>query len=84
MMTRLSCRTKDIDIETKFLSGMCQVFRGHSIVAKSRYGHFEWLAFDTDTDILILKSILSIKLCQVLELSFLILWLGMFFLVTCH
>ena len=27
MMTRFSCRTKDIDFETKFLFGMCQVSR---------------------------------------------------------
>ena len=51
---------------------MCQVLRGHLIVAR---GYQE---------ILILKSVLSMKMCQVLEVSLLFLWLVMFFLVTCH
>ena len=56
------------------------MLQGHLIMARSRQGYFS----DTDQEILILKSILSMNLCQVLEVSLLFLCLDMFFLVTSY
>ena len=71
-MTRLWCRTKDIDFETKFLFGMYQVL----------LGHFEGLGFDTDQRFFILKSTFSLILCQVLQVCLLFLGRDLFFMVN--
>ena len=64
----------EFDFEIKYVYGMCQVFQGH---------FFVWVAFDTDQRLLILKSVFSLNLSQVLQGCLIFRGLDMFFLVTC-
>ena len=55
---------------------------GILIVATGKHGQFVELAFDTDQIFLILKSIFSLNLCEILHGCLLFLGLDMFFMVT--
>ena len=64
----------EFDFEIKYLYGMYQVLQGH---------FFVWVAFDIDQRLLILKSVFSLNLSQVLQGCLIFLGLDLFFLVTC-